>query len=272
MVGYKQLVEQGKALLALAKAQTIPYVLGGMTLARMDCQGLVEYLLAQCGVPLEACNLAGSNAHWRALKWSGTPEEAVRLFGGVPEGAALFIWVESGEPAKYLGDGRGNAEHMGLYLGEQRAIHASASRACVAESVFKQKTIPNGGWNRVGLLPWVDYGAAVEAKIGGLAVVAEIVDDMPEAQEPETTGSSPSVPAAAVQPSRYWAQVVTPNGGPVNMREKPSKACDLYKEVPNGETVLVIGQVAGGGRTWCRVERGSRKWYIQADYLRRIEG
>ena len=37
-------------------------------------------------------------------------------------------------------------------------IHASSSRGKVAESVFTGKTIPNGGWNRVGLTPWVDYG------------------------------------------------------------------------------------------------------------------
>ncbi|MCE5344140.1 MAG: peptidoglycan-binding protein, partial [Eubacteriales bacterium] len=37
-------------------------------------------------------------------------------------------------------------------------IHASSSRGMVAQSAFTGKTIPNGGWNRVGLASWVDYG------------------------------------------------------------------------------------------------------------------
>lgn len=263
------LAQEGRGLLAQAQERTIPYVRGGMSLAGMDCQGMVEHLLIQCGVPGSECNLAGSNAHWRALKWSGTPEEAVKLFGGVPEGAALFIWQEEGEPSKYAGDGMGNADHMGLYLGGNSAIHASASRECVAESVFRQKTIPNGGWNRVGLLPWVDYGWAVEAALDGLYGGPLDVRE-PERSEAMAGGADAATQAEKFPDVRYFAQVVTPNGKPANMRAEPSKACDLYKEVPNGEIVLVIGTVAQGGRTWCRVERGSRKWYIMADYLRKV--
>ncbi|MEG1195615.1 MAG: peptidoglycan-binding protein [Clostridia bacterium] len=165
-----ELVHAGQELLAEATRRTIPYVKGGMSLAGMDCQGLVEYLLIQCGVSRKECGLAGSNSHWRkSLKWSGTPEEAVKLFGCVPAGACLFIWTEddSGAPAQYRGDGYGDANHMGLFLGGRSAVHASASRECVAESVFRGKTIPNGGWNRVGLLKWVRYGTKWEAGTEG---------------------------------------------------------------------------------------------------------
>ncbi len=258
VISSAKLVAKGKRLLEQATA--IPYVLGGMTLEGMDCQGLVEYLLIQSGVPPKECNLAGSNARFRACKWLGTPEEAVALFGAVPEGAALFIWVEDGAPSKYDGDGMGNAEHMGVYLEGETAIHASASRGCVAESVFKQKTIPNGGWNRVGLQPWVHYGEEVEAILESLGAMA--VD------EPGTIAKP--VQPATPEPSRYFAKVVTPNGGPVKMREKPSKTCELWKHVPNGETVLVIGTVVKGGTVWCKVERNSRKWYIMADFLQKM--
>ncbi|MEG0126528.1 MAG: peptidoglycan-binding protein [Clostridia bacterium] len=169
-IGNGALVNAGQELLAEATRRTIPYVKGGMSLAGMDCQGLVEYLLIQCGVSRKECGLAGSNSHWRkSLKWSGTPEEAVKLFGCVPAGACLFIWTEddSGAPAQYRGDGYGDANHMGLYLGGKVAVHASASRECVAESVFRGKTIPNGGWNRVGLLGWVRYGTKWEAGTEG---------------------------------------------------------------------------------------------------------
>ncbi|MEG0640923.1 MAG: hypothetical protein RR824_12890, partial [Clostridia bacterium] len=86
-IGNGALVNAGQELLAEATRREIPYVRGGMSLAGMDCQGLVEYLLIECGVSRKECGLAGSNSHWRkSLKWSGTPEEAKRLFGCVPAG------------------------------------------------------------------------------------------------------------------------------------------------------------------------------------------
>jgi hypothetical protein len=150
------LITAGKELLAYAKQTMIPYVNNGMTLKGMDCQGLVEYCLIRAGVPERECGLAGSNAHWRKCVWTGTPEECKAAFGCIPGGAALFIWQPDGAPAKYDGDGRGNATHVGLWLGDT-SIAASASRGYVIESNFKGASI-NGGWNRVGLLPWVDYG------------------------------------------------------------------------------------------------------------------
>ncbi|MCE5343875.1 MAG: C40 family peptidase, partial [Eubacteriales bacterium] len=68
------LITAGRELLSYAEQTTVPYTAGGMTLAGMDCQGLVEYLLIRCGVPKADCNLAGSNAHWRKCVWTGTPE------------------------------------------------------------------------------------------------------------------------------------------------------------------------------------------------------
>ncbi len=151
------MIAAGKELLTKAKPPAIPYVAGGMTLDGMDCQGLVEYLLIQCGVLKAECNLAGTNAHYRACVWVGTPEECKNTFGSVPGGAALFILETSGgESAKYQADGIGNASHMGIWLGDT-SMAASASRGQVIESNFAGKSI-NGGWNRVGLLPWVDYG------------------------------------------------------------------------------------------------------------------
>lgn len=153
-------VEQAERLREYAKAASIPYVLGGMSLAGMDCQGLCEYLLIRCGVPKKECNLSGSNAHWRACVWRGTPEACAARFGRVPAGAWVFIVNEEdgGAPAKYRGDGLGDACHMGVYVGKGVALHASASRGCVAESRFEGKTVANGGWNRVGLPRWIDFG------------------------------------------------------------------------------------------------------------------
>lgn len=152
-------VTQANALLTYIKKGDIPYVAGGMSLTGMDCQGLVEYCLIQAGIPKAECNLAGSNAHYRKCVWTGTPEEAVARFGKVPAGASLYILEQDGgEPDKYKADGIGNASHMGIWTGKE-SIAASASKGNVIQSNFNGKTI-HGGWNRVGLEPWVDYGVS----------------------------------------------------------------------------------------------------------------
>ncbi|NLI22296.1 MAG: peptidoglycan-binding protein [Clostridiales bacterium] len=184
------LIAKGKELLAYALKTTIPYVNNGMTLQGMDCQGLVEYCLIEAGVPKKKCGLAGSNAHWRACVWRGTPEECKKAFGSVPAGAALFIWAnDDGEPSKYKGDGMGNASHIGLWLGNT-SIAASASRGRVIESNFKGKTI-NGGWNMIGLLPWVDYGLS-DAKKALLTTAETTAEETTEAEtaEDQSTGTT----------------------------------------------------------------------------------
>lgn len=133
-----------------AKYLSTPY-------AEMDCQALMEAMLRDIGI---CKNWAGSNAMYRDMAWVGTPEECKKRFGCIPVGAWLFILEQDGnEPNKYKADGIGNASHVGVKTGEGLgAIHASASRGEVAESKFADKTIPNGGWNRVGLCKLLDYG------------------------------------------------------------------------------------------------------------------
>ena len=93
-----------------------------------------------------------------------TPEECVREFGCVPRGAILFNHAyDGGEEKRGYHDGKGNASHMGIstYPKGEGAIASSASRGKVAESKFKEKSIP-GGWNMVGLYDQIifDYGVA----------------------------------------------------------------------------------------------------------------
>ena len=191
------LIAEGRKLLEYAKGTTVPYVANGMDLNGMDCQGLAEYLLMKCGVPKAECNLAGSNAHWRKCVWTGTPEECVKTFGCVPGGAFVFIWEETGAPDKYAGDGLGNAEHMGVYLGDC-VIHASSSRGMVAESKFAGKTIPNGGWNRVGLSCWVDYGLSdAQLAVAGMTGTQN-------ADAPATAGTGTVNPVVNLDSSKFY--------------------------------------------------------------------
>lgn len=138
-----------------------------------------EYCLIQAGIPKAECGLAGSNAHWRACVWRGTPAECIKAFGCIPGGAALFIWA-AGHNDKYS-DENGDASHIGLVWGKYVSIAASASREKVIESNFTGKAI-NGGWNMIGLLPWVDYGLTdaqnalldTAATVNGEAVTATV--------------------------------------------------------------------------------------------------
>lgn len=138
----------------------------GRPYEEIDCQQLWENCLEDAGIRL---NLAGSNAWYRKMDWTGTPEECVRKFGCIPKGAALFILKLDGrEPGKYHSDGIGNASHIGIYTGRGRgAIHASASKGLVCESEFRGRTIPNGGWNRVGLWKKLSYGDKIDRLLNG---------------------------------------------------------------------------------------------------------
>ena len=131
----------------------------GVSYSKMDCQAFVEQCLRDCGLEK---NLAGSNAWYREVAAHGavmTPEECVERLGFVPAGAFLFILEQDGkEPAKYRKDGLGNASHMGIVTGQgEGAIHSSASRGYVTESRFQNKTVRNGGWNRVGLWDQISF-------------------------------------------------------------------------------------------------------------------
>lgn len=149
---------------AMLPDKHVPYALGGSTLGGMDCQGLMEYCLHKIGI---RANWRGSNAMWRDMAWTGTPEECKATFGKIPVGAWLYIVSDDGgEVQRGYKDGKGNAEHVGVYTGTHLgAVHASASKGKVADSKFAGKTIRNGGWNAVGLCKLLDYGEDVAAKL-----------------------------------------------------------------------------------------------------------
>ena len=257
-ISVKEYLAQAFVLQQTAKERMIPYVLGGMTLSGMDCQGLCEYLLIRCGIPRKECNLAGSNAHYRACVWTGTPEACRQRFGRIPAGAWLFIVKNDGrEPDKYKGDGIGNASHMGVYLGAaEGALHASSSKGRVSAGTFNG-TSGSGGWNRVGLCQWIDYGLDEKEPTGD---VDQPVETTPRAGDGSVTGTSPAV-------FSDWAQVSTPDGNPVKLRAQPSRKSSLYWKVPHGAAVLVEGLLDADGTTWARARYGSRRGFIMSEFI-----
>lgn len=206
----------------------------GRSYEEMDCQKFVEICLHDCGDPTD---LSGSNAWYRRVMkegWVGTPEECTAMYGQVPQGAFLFILepVSSSTPAKYRDDGIGDATHIGLVTGVKKgAIHSSHSKGGVCESDFSGKTVPHGGWNRVGLWNHVDYHIGTEPTPGP--------DPEPVPEPTETIG-----------------RVVVPDGTNVITRKGPGKNYGMSKagRIQNGEEVRILEEQTGSdGGTWYHI-------------------
>lgn len=226
------------------------YAYLGRLYSEMDCQSFIERCLRDCG---KTINLAGSNTWYRKMSWVGTPEECKKMFGYIPEGAFLFILENDGkEPAKYRGDGIGNASHIGIYTGtRQGAIHSSETRKCVAESRFAGKSI-RGGWNRVGLWCEISYSTSINAALGR---------DPGTDKVKENGGVIMGVYARTVPTS-------TSRGDTVNMRKGASLDYKIVTRVPFGAKVLVVQDLG----KWCQVkwtDGTGHDWngYIASDYI-----
>lgn len=218
----------------------------GRKYTEMDCQAFVERCMADCGLRMD---LRGSNAWWRKMTWKGTPEECKRIFGRIPKGALLFIWKDDGgETARGYTDGEGNASHIGIKTGRgDGAIHSSQSKGCVVSSVFRDRTISGGGWNRVGLFDRFSYGADIDGRLEAVTGGAA------------TSQGSEETQMSTARTAQTWAQT----GGTVNMRTRAEKSAALVKQIPIGDTVIILEE-----RTeWTRCQWGSKKGWIQNQFL-----
>ena len=220
----------------------------GRPYTEMDCQAFVEKCMADCGCRK---NLAGSNAWYRECLrggWAGTPEECVKTFGLIPKGALLFILSQDGkEPAKYREDGVGNAGHIGIKTGRGKgAIHSSASRGCVAESEFHDKTVRNGGWNRVGLLRDFDYGNRVNERMENEQLT------MNNEQLTDISGNGADT-----------LTVTAPRGDTVNLRVKPSRNAALVDRIPVGSEAELLESRGD----WARIRVRGRTGWMMKEFL-----
>ena len=214
----------------------------GTSYSRMDCQGFVERCLADAGLKKD---LAGSNAWYREVRkngWVGTPEECRARFGKIPTGAFLFILKQDGgEKARGYNDGLGNASHIGLYTGRGKgALHSSSSKGYVTESAFAGRTIPNGGWNTVGLWKELDYGSDINAQLG----------KQEEAKQMSMMIQTTLNGAATVRSA---------NGKPVRVRAKPTTKSNVITSLPVGTAVEVL-ETDGD---WCRIAYAQTGWMMK---------
>ena len=209
----------------------------GVPYDKMDCQRFVETCMKDVGYYRD---LPGSNAWYRAMDWKGSPEECIKQFGCVPNGAILFILEQDGkEPEKYKGDGIGNASHMGIKTGRgEGAINSSHSRGCVCESKFRDKSI-NGGWNRVGLLDAFDYGKSVNWVM--------------EHSESENTEDGETM----------HGTVTAPSGSTVNLRNKPSTSSALVDRIPIGSEAQILEEKG----EWDKVVTCGRVGWMKKEFV-----
>ena len=211
----------------------------GRSYEEMDCQALVERMMAAVRYRKD---LGGSNSWYRECMkngWAGTPEECIREFGSVPKGALLFIRedVSASTPGKFRDDGIGDITHMGVKTGRgDGAIHSSHSRGCVCTSKFKDKTIPNGGWNRVGLLDVFEYG-----NVGDGSAVPH-----------SRNGQNRSlVPNGEKEEKRMKGTVTAKSGSTVKLRQKPGTDCTIYWNIPVGTEVEIVDQRENWSKCIC---------------------
>ena len=210
----------------------------GTPYKQMDCQAFVERCMADCGLKKD---LKGSNAWFRKMDWVGTPEECRQKFGSIPTGAFLFIWNDKGgEVARGYKDGLGDAEHIGIVTHTGKgAIHSSATKECVAESTFSDRTVRNGGWNRIGLSRLFDYGEKINQALSGSENQDEVKIEM------------------------EYAQVVTENGFPVKLRPTKSTNRPWLTQIPNG-TQLLITERDG---MWAKTTFDGYEGYVMEAFL-----
>ena len=208
----------------------------GTPYSEMDCQAFVEACLRDVGIYKD---LPGSNAWYREMTWSGSPEACKALFGEIPRGAFLFILKhDGGEPDKYKPDGRGNASHMGIYTGRGKgAINSSYSRGCVCESEFHGVSI-SGGWNIVGLWDRLSYGERIDKILeGGSGTVTK-------------------------------ALVTAEQGKTVNLRAQPPLSAKILMAVNIGEIVDVIAD----GAEWSEITYNGTTGYMMSKFLEIVAG
>lgn len=129
----------------------------GIPYSKLDCQGFVERVLADCGIRKPngtVYDWRGSNAMYRNFQqWRGSIKDAETAFGALPIGCLLYTRkTDGGEKEKGYNDNLGNFAHVGIYLGEPHGVIHSTTGG------VQWGKYPDKRWNYCSLLSMLDYG------------------------------------------------------------------------------------------------------------------
>lgn len=128
-----------------------------------DCQAFCELVLKDLGVRNtngKPFDWKGSNDMYRnAVSWIGTIDECRRAFGDIPLGAWAFMWDTSGaEKERGYYDGKGNASHIGIYVGDNTVRDSTkiknASGQVIRDGVGTRKV---SQFQKIGLCKYLDF-------------------------------------------------------------------------------------------------------------------
>lgn len=141
----------------------------GIPYKKLDCQGFVERVLADCGVRKSdgtVYDWRGSNSMYRNYySWRGTIAECKAKYGLIPPGALVFTRkTDGGEKEKGYTDGLGNFVHVGIYIkdGDQGVIHSTTGGV-------QWGKFPDKRWTNITLLSLLEYfGKNNDNEIAGI--------------------------------------------------------------------------------------------------------
>lgn len=233
----------------------------------IDCQAFVEACVNDSGGNM---SYAGSNDMARnGVVWLGTLDNAIAEGKLVP-GAGVMIHEDNEDdlPKQYKGDGLGDFNHVGIYLGDEYSVEdyakgKTSKRVCnVAHSSSSMtrvsgSTIRNG-WTHVVWFKDIDYGVDVVPGVTIGATISDSNDQIYDVMDNETVDTPEIEQLDSVQ-----AIVYAVNGKPVKLREKPSTNSNLYWEREVGTVLEVLEK----GDTWCKVKSRSRVGYMMTKFL-----
>lgn len=216
--------------------------------SQYDCYKIVRQAVRDNGGDMQ---YSGSNDVYRnGCEWVMPLYDAIaqeKLLTGM----VLFIVEPDSDstPAKYRGDGKGDASHMGLFTGLTdletgvltEVVHSSASRGGVYPSTLKN------AWNWAGKLKDVDYSEWTE---------------FGESTDSEQGGASAKTTPSATQ----YATVDVPEGENLRMREIPASGGKYMLKIPRGTELTIIAHKNGFGQT---TYRGFTGW-VDERYLRYV--
>ncbi len=134
-----------------------------LTYSQYDCQAFCELVLRDLGVRQangKPYDWKGSNDMFRnAVSWVGTVDECRRTFGEIPLGAWAFMWDTTGnEKKRGYYDGKGNASHIGIYIGND-TVRDSTKIKNAAGNVIRDGvgSRPLKQFQKVGLPKMLDF-------------------------------------------------------------------------------------------------------------------
>lgn len=135
--------------------------------SQYDCQAFCELVLRDLGVrsPSGApYNWKGSNDMYRnAVSWVGTIAECKRTFGEIPLGAWAFMWDQTGNERKrgYY-DGKGNASHIGIYIGNDKVRDSTKIKNASGQVIRDGVGIrPLSNFQKIGIPSVLDFAREI---------------------------------------------------------------------------------------------------------------